>query len=52
MENNEADEDEGLEFLLQSVTASASSVSGQGGILHHIRAFNMQLESMAQFLER
>jgi hypothetical protein len=51
LERNEADEDEGLEFLLRSVTESVSSASGQGGILDKIKSFNAQLEHMALFLE-
>lgn len=43
-----------LEFMLRAV---ASDVSGrapgaQGGLLNQIRAFNAQLESTAQHLER
>ncbi|KIW72603.1 hypothetical protein PV04_00785 [Phialophora macrospora] len=51
LERNEADEDEGLEFLLRSVTESVSSTSGQGGILDKIKSFNARLEHMALVLE-
>ncbi|ETI28807.1 hypothetical protein G647_01259 [Cladophialophora carrionii CBS 160.54] len=51
MERAEADEDEGLEFLLRSVTESVSSTSGRGGILDKVKSFNAQLENMALLLE-
>ncbi|EXJ64861.1 hypothetical protein A1O7_01200 [Cladophialophora yegresii CBS 114405] len=51
MERNEADEDEGLECLLRSVTDSVSSTSGRGGILDRVKSFNAHLENMALLLE-
>ncbi|KAJ9602476.1 hypothetical protein H2200_013019 [Cladophialophora chaetospira] len=51
LELNEADEDDGLEFLLRIVTDTVSSASGHGGILDKVKAFNAQLQSMALLLE-
>lgn len=49
---NEVIEDEGIEFLLKSVTDTVSSASGQGGSLDKVKSFNAQLENMALLLER
>jgi predicted RNase H-like nuclease (RuvC/YqgF family) len=51
MERDDSVEDEGMEFLLRSVTCEVSSLSDQGGLLERIRSFNGQLESMARILE-
>ena len=51
IERNEASEDEGLEFLLRSVTESVSSASTSGGILDKVKSLNSQLETMALLLE-
>ena len=51
MERTEADEGEGLEFLLRSVTGTVSSASAQGGILDKVKSFNAHLETMALLLE-
>ncbi|KEF51424.1 uncharacterized protein A1O9_12573 [Exophiala aquamarina CBS 119918] len=43
---------EGIEFLLRSVTNNVSNLSDAGGILDNAKALNMQLEAMALLLER
>ncbi|KIX93351.1 uncharacterized protein Z520_10994 [Fonsecaea multimorphosa CBS 102226] len=50
MDRNPDADDESIEFLIRSVTAS-SSASGHG-ILDKVMSFNAQLENMALFLER
>lgn len=52
MDRNEEEVDEGVEFLLRSVTNNVSNLSDAGGILDRAKAFNAQLENMALMLER
>lgn len=51
MDRDEERVDEGVEFLLRSVTNNVSNLSDAGGILDKAKAFNAQLEAMALLLE-
>lgn len=52
MDRNEEEVDEGVEYLLRSVTNNVSNLSDAGGILDKAKAFNAQLATMALMLER
>lgn len=52
LERNEADGEEGLEYLLRTVAGHVSNLSAGGGVLERIKSFNAQLERMAGILEK
>jgi hypothetical protein len=47
---NSGEEEEGLEFMLRSVAQEVTGAQG-GGLLERMRAFNRQLEGVAEVLE-